>query len=256
MLILLLACCLNAPLEVVVNTEGITLGQVIPLPGTDPRSAIPLGYAPNPGLARRVPRQELTGRIQAAGFTADDLQFPESILVRRRSVALDAQQVRQAIFTAFAKQYPTANIELLGVDMPATEVGTEDVSISAGLPSRFDPAQPVFVRLDVRSGGSSRTIFARTTVKIETMQPVIREHVAANSELKPGDVEWKPSPLDNSGAVPASLDGLSGMLAKRDLEPGQILRTDLFYMPLYVRRGETVTVKAVSGSVTDRKSVV
>jgi flagella basal body P-ring formation protein FlgA len=40
------------------------------------------------------------------------------------------------------------------------------------------------------------------------------------------------------------------MLTKRDLDPGQVLRTDLLYSPLFVRKGETVTVKASAGGVT------
>jgi flagella basal body P-ring formation protein FlgA len=46
------------------------------------------------------------------------------------------------------------------------------------------------------------------------------------------------------------MDGLAGMLAKHDLEPGQVLKMDMLFMPLYVRKGETVTVKATSGGVT------
>src|SRR5207249_1795473 len=117
--------------------------------------AVAMGYAPNPGLARRVPRHEIAARIQAAGLAADDLQFPESILVRRRSASLDDQQVRQAVMTAFIKQFPEANIEVASVDIPPTQVGTGAISISASLPQRFDPNQPVFVRLDIRSGSAS-----------------------------------------------------------------------------------------------------
>jgi flagella basal body P-ring formation protein FlgA len=40
------------------------------------------------------------------------------------------------------------------------------------------------------------------------------------------------------------------MLAKRDLEAGQLVNADLFFMPLYVRKGESVTVKATAGAVT------
>ena len=40
------------------------------------------------------------------------------------------------------------------------------------------------------------------------------------------------------------------MLAKRDLEPGQVLTTDLLYTPLYVHKGDSVTVNATAGSVT------
>jgi flagella basal body P-ring formation protein FlgA len=62
--------------------------------------------------------------------------------------------------------------------------------------------------------------------------------------------EWKPSLLEGNGTIPTSMDGLTGMVAKHDLEPGQVLKMDTLYMPLYVRKGETVTVKATSGMVT------
>ncbi len=40
------------------------------------------------------------------------------------------------------------------------------------------------------------------------------------------------------------------MVAKRDLEPGQVLTADLLYFPLYVRKGDSVTVKTTAGAVT------
>jgi flagella basal body P-ring formation protein FlgA len=248
--LVLLTCCLNAPLDVTVDTEALFLGQVVPLAKTDPRFSVPMGYAPAPGLARRISRQEITARIQAAGLPADGLEFPESILVHRRAILLAADQVRQAVLTAFLRQYPNGNVDLISVDVPVAEISTGDITIAASLPQRFDPAQPVFVKVDVRSAGFARTFFARSVVKIETTQPVLRTRISANNEIKPEDVDWKPALLDSTGTVPASMDGLEGMLAKRDLEAGQVLKMDMLYMPLYVRKGETVTVKATAGGVT------
>src|SRR4030095_13086796 len=56
----------------------ITLGVLIPFPAGDPRAAIVLGYAPNPGLARRIPRSEILSKLALAGKSADDLQLPDS----------------------------------------------------------------------------------------------------------------------------------------------------------------------------------
>jgi flagella basal body P-ring formation protein FlgA len=39
------------------------------------------------------------------------------------------------------------------------------------------------------------------------------------------------------------------MLARRNLQAGQVLKPELLYMPLHVRKGETVTVRATSGAV-------
>jgi len=247
---LLLACCLNAPLDVTLKTDTVTVGAILPLPASDPRAAVSLSYAPNPGLARRIPRYEILARIQAAGFPIDDLELPESILVRRYAESLDSQQVKQAVLEAFVRQYPGAKVDLVSVDTPTAQVGMGQISLSASLPARFDPNQPVFVKVTFRDGGVSRTVYARSVVRIETVQPVLRNHVAANAELRRDDLEWKPAPIEGSGQVPASFDGLEGMLAKRDLEPGQILKSDLLYTPLYVKKGESVTVKALSGGIT------
>ena len=248
--ILMLSCCLNMPLDITVDTEMLRAGNVLPLPQSDARRAVDLGYVPGPGLARRLSRLEIVTKIQNAGFATDDLQLPESILIRRQARTLDPEEVRQAIEQAFKKQFPTAAVTLINADAPAVQVGMRDVDISAVLPARFDANQPVFVRLDVRSGGSLRTVFVRSVVRIEVVQPVIRTRIAANSEIREEALEWKPAPMESAGQVPNSFDGLQGMLAKRDLEPGQVLKTDLLYAPLYVRKGEAVTVKSSFGGVT------
>jgi flagella basal body P-ring formation protein FlgA len=57
-------------------------------------------------------------------------------------------------------------------------------------------------------------------------------------------------PLQGSREVLTSLERMEGMVAKRDLEPGVVLSTELLYMPVYVNKGDAVTVKATSGGVT------
>ena len=232
------------------NADTLSVGVILPLPASDPRATVGLGYAPNPGLARRITRLEILSKIRAAGMAVDDLQLPETILVHRQAGALDGEQVRQAVLTAFVRQFPGANIEIVSVDTPAAQISTEPVSMTATLPPRFDPNQVVFVRLDVRGRAFAKTVFVRSMARIESVQPVLRNRVAANSEVRAEDVEWKPAPIAGAGKVPGSLDELRGMLAKRDLESGQVLNADLFFMPLYVRRGESVTVKATAGAVT------
>jgi hypothetical protein len=54
---LLLACCLAAPADVTVDTETLTFGSIIPFANGDARASIGLGYAPQPGLARRLLKQ-------------------------------------------------------------------------------------------------------------------------------------------------------------------------------------------------------
>jgi len=243
--VLLFACCLSAPADVTIDSESIVLGSLISFPPSDARANVSLGYAPNPGLARRIPKYEILSKVSSANFSVDDLQLPDSILVHRRAVGLDRNQVTRAILDAFVRQFSGANVEITSVDVPVVAIGRGAVEISASLPQRFDPATPIFVRIDVRGNSFARTAFARTTVKIEAQQPVLRNKIAAHTEIQPSDVEWKLAPV-RAGAA----DQVNGMLAKRDLEPGQVVTNDVLYMPLYVHKGDPVTVKATSGAVT------
>jgi len=71
-----------------------------------------LGYAPNPGLARRIPKYEIIRKLNTANLPVDDLQIPESILVQRRAVGLNREQVTRALLDAFTQRYSGANIEI------------------------------------------------------------------------------------------------------------------------------------------------
>jgi flagella basal body P-ring formation protein FlgA len=244
--VLLLASMLSAAPDITIDSDTISLAALIPFSASDARASISLGYAPNPGLARRVARTEILNKITAAGMATNDLQLPESILVHRRAVGLDHDQVTRAILNALVKQFPDANIEITNIEIPPIQIGTGAVDITVTLPARFDPAAAVFVRVDFRGASFAKTAFVRTNVRIEADQPVIKNKIAAHGEIQPGDIEWKMAPV-RADAAPAQTEG---MLAKRDLEPGQVVTNDLLYMPLYVHKGESVTVKATSGAVT------
>ena len=253
-LTVLLISILTAPADVTIDTNTISLGALIPFPDGDLRASVSLGYAPNPGLARRVTRTEILNKIALAGKTAEDLQLPDSILVHRRAVGLDRDQVTKAILDALVKRFPDANIEIISTDVPAVQIGTGSVEVTASLPARVDPKAPIFARVELRGTSFVKTVFVRTSVRIEVDQPVLKNKVAAHSEIQPEDIEHKLAPLtagyDRRTTSAPESELVDGPLAKRDLEPGQVLTTDLMYMPVYVRKGEAVTVKATAGAVS------
>jgi flagella basal body P-ring formation protein FlgA len=249
--VVLFLSILTAPAEITIDANTISLGDLIRFPEGDARAAISLGYAPNPGLARRISRTDILAKLSIAGKPADDLQLPESILVHRRAAVLDRDKVTKAILDAFIQRFPNANIEIGAVEIPPVQIGTGSMDIAASLPSRVDPAAPLFVRVELRGNSFVKTIFVRTTVRIEADQPVLKNKVAAHSEIQPDDVEHKMAPIRGAAAVQdRRYSEGDGLLAKRDLEPGQVLTNDLLYMPLYVKKGDAVTVKATSGGVT------
>jgi flagella basal body P-ring formation protein FlgA len=137
-------------------------------------------------------------------------------------------------------------VDIDSVEIPPIQIGTGPVEISATLPARVDPTASVFVRVDARGTSFAKTVFVRTSARVETEQPVLKNKIAAHREIQPDDIEMKMMPV-RTGAAPEQVDGL---LAKRDLEPGQVVTSDSLYMPLYVRKGDSVTVKAIAGGIT------
>src|SRR2546422_4612686 len=248
--LLFLTCCLSAPAEVTITTDTVSLGELIPFGASDPRAMISLGYAPNPGLARRFQKDELLAKIAASGFSTSDLQLPETVLVRRFAQTLNNDQAVRAVRDAFVRQYPLANIEIVSVDIPETQIGAGNVDIAASIPPHSDPSAPIFVKLDLRGSNFVRAIYVRTVARVELPQPVIVRPISAQSRIQPDDVEWKPMPMRGMRDVISSLDAIDGMVAKQDLGPGTALSTDLLYMPVYVRKGDAVTVRANAGGVT------
>jgi flagella basal body P-ring formation protein FlgA len=111
----------------------------------------------------------------------------------------------------------------------------------------------MLVRLEVRGSNFSRAVFVPVTARIETIQPVLNKPLPAQSKILKEDIEWKPARMTDARIAVSSFEfpeELEGMLTKRNLEAGQVLTADLFYSPLYIRKGETATVKASSGRIS------
>jgi flagella basal body P-ring formation protein FlgA len=180
---------------------------------------------------------------------SEDLQLPESVIVRRKSQGLDSATVAALVQDAFARQFPDADVHILSIDTPEVGVATGALDITASLPERPDPSVPIFVVLNVHSSGYSRKIFVKTTAEIRRPQPVLRTDIAANSEIHDEDIEWKVLPMRGHGDPLQSTANLEGMLTKRPLPAGEVLTGDLFYAPLIVHKGDVVTVRATNGRV-------
>src|SRR5262245_24092206 len=184
------------------------IGDMLPLPSTDPRAGISLGRAPNPGLARRTQTYEIAARIKAAG---KGVEWPKSILVRRGSQPLNSAEIHQTVLQAFLDQFPDADIHLLDVEIPDLKIETGDVQLHGALPQHFDPRAPISVRLDIRGRSFSRTVYIRVSARIELIQPVLRVNVLAHSEILPEYVKWVMAPLETDREVPKSFDTFKGM---------------------------------------------
>ena len=236
--------------RVEVDSDTLLLGDLIPLSDTDPRGTVSLGAAPAPGLARRLNDYEIEGKLRTASLPADGLRLPSAILVTRASATLDVGQVREVVRNEFELRFPGARIDLLELTIPANQVATGPIDVSATLPGNFRPDGPISVRVDARSNGFSRSIFVRTRVAIETLQPVLTRDIESQLPVNQSDVRWQMTPLTSTVTSVASIDTLEGLVAKRDLKAGQVLTDRMLYSPLLIRRGEAVTVAARVGNIS------
>jgi len=82
---------------------------LIPFPAGDSRASISLGFAPNPGWARRIAKSEILNRLALSGKPTDDLVLPDSILVHRQAASLDRDRVTHAILEASADPGASGN---------------------------------------------------------------------------------------------------------------------------------------------------
>jgi flagella basal body P-ring formation protein FlgA len=247
---LLLACCLSAPSEITIDSDTVTLGALVHFAPGDARAALFLGSAPQPGIGRSFLKQELIGKVRTAGLPVDDLQLPETVIVRRKSQGLDPAAVTRVVRDAFAKQFPDADITILSIETPDVDLSTGSLEIAASLPDRPDPSAPVFVKLDIRSTGFSRKVFVKTVAEVRKPQPTLRSSIPANAEIHADEIEWKVLQVRGHGEPILSAENLEGMLAKRSLAAGEVITGDILYAPLLVHKGESVTVKATNGGIT------
>ena len=247
---LTLLCCLTAPAELSLDKDTILLGDLIEFAEGDLRSTVLLGQAPNPGLARRIHDYEILGKLRVSGLRTEDLNLPDSVLIRRESAQLDAERVRLFVRELFERRFPEGRIEIQEMIIPPMETSTGEVSLSGSLPVSINPNGRISARLDVRGNGFARSIYVQTRVRVETPQPVLQRPVRAHSSILENDVKWQFAPLDSAVGVVGSLDQIRGMLAKQDLDAGQVLTSRQLYSPVLVRRGDAVSVVATVGGIT------
>lgn len=235
--------------EIEIDSDTFVLGDLVRLSESDPRATVSLGRSPAPGLARRLNDYEIEGQLRSIGLPTDGLKLPGSFLIRRLSASLDADRVREAVTAAFEQRFPGAVVRIVELTVPPTEVSTGPIDVSASLPPSFRPNAPVSVRVQADGNGFSRSVFVRTRVEIETLQPVLAHDVDAQSKVGSSDIRWEMSLLASSAEQEFSIDALEGTVAKRDLREGEILTDRMLYSPVLIRRGEAVTVEARVGNI-------
>ncbi|HEV7372720.1 flagellar basal body P-ring formation chaperone FlgA [Arenibaculum sp.] len=140
---------------------------------------------------------------------------------------------------------------------PAALPGEARVSVRLAVPFA-GPAEAVrHLTFDASSGqlralvaGDGRIHELAGTATVEIDVPVPARRVRPGEILSQGDLTTVSMPLDRLPAsAVASLDGLIGMAARRQLSPGRLIHTSSIGAPVVVDRNEPVTLVFQQGGL-------
>jgi flagella basal body P-ring formation protein FlgA len=247
--------------RVSITAETVNLGAIANIVCDDLQlkkrlGQVNLGKAPLPGQTRRITAQYVMVRLQQMQFDLDriDLHAPHQIEIARVGQKITDQQIQQFI-THYLKQklsYPSADIKIQVVSkpkaiyLPAGHVsyqivphGHSNLLGKVVLPVQFLHNNQPYKRITV-------------TAKVDVWAPVVAtsKPVPRNKPISPDDIEIQKI---NLAQLPKNVvvdpQTVIGQHARRNLDAGTPLRTDLVTMPHVVKRGDIVMIIAESAGL-------
>jgi flagella basal body P-ring formation protein FlgA len=237
----------TVPDRVEVRGESITLGDLLGGNPASPAAAVRLGYAPNPGHYRWISRTELQGMLARAGVTVEAVELPERVLVTRAAGRLAEGLIETTVRNHYLQAWPAFSVTIEELEAPRDLVlpeGQVEVRVDArGTPARLDG---VTLKVDLLVDGKlQRSHWARVRAKARGKVAVVRRPLSFGQTVQSGDVELMDQELVDLEGCLSSLEGLDGLVARRPLAPGAVLRLRDLQRPLLVRAGDIVTLTAV-----------
>jgi flagella basal body P-ring formation protein FlgA len=240
--------------EVEVARDKITAGDlakhISAWAGVKPETE--LGYAPLPGVERRVTRGQIVQWGLGAGLELDAATLPEWLIVSRKMRRLRADEAARVLRQAAAGQFQVAaesvQVNLSGFDEPLVPAGELSFALAAPL-ARLNEAVTLPLRWTDRDGRSGVARF-RASVEVTGEYAVARAALARGTELAGEDVEFR------SGALPGdpaeyllSRAQVEGRTMTRSLKAGEVLQRRMLRATPDIERGDTATIEARFGAV-------
>jgi len=224
---------------------GEDLARALPAFSKMPGDAV-LGLAPPPGMQRVFGFPELS-RAGAKYGVAVPNNARACFEWRLQPITEDA--IRAAIRETL--QTPGARVDVLTLNKTMGPAGKLVFPLSGlSASSLVDPATPVTWRGQVVYGGSRKfEVWARVRVSATTTRVVATELLLPGQPVTPQQVRvetYDDFPLRND--ISRHLEEVIGRVPRRAIRSGlPILRSDLME-PFLVKRGDAVTVTAISGA--------
>lgn len=233
---------------IAVSGDRILAGDLAPytaaFSSTDPQTMI--GYAPLPGLERRLTRSDLR---RALGAAAGNVEIPYSLCVVRTVSRTDPEQIRNAMRTVLPEG---AELELLDWSPEGLPEGLPEFALT-GLKGTPEPDRYVWRgRWVPKQGGRSSPIAAIVRLRVRRPVLVSARAIEAGAALAPEDltIEWRDVPPARWASGPPQLEvrTLTGYRTRRAIPAGQVVDTARLIPPEAARAGQAVTLISEVGA--------
>lgn len=249
---------INIAAEIKVKNEIITLGDIAKISGKDVENfnKISLGYAPNIGMTREIPKNRITLSIAAAGFSSNEFSLNAPLIVRIRRAGQEVEQslIRETVENAISKQFAESRIEIkiVRLDLPENvDVPIGNVELRTNFSNIVNPFSKFSLPIELRVNDK---VFRRFSVNVELEAfaeiLVADKDLALNTKLSKTDVRLEKrrleKPLTN---YLRDVEKLRGIALIKNLPNGAEITTDSFVASVVVKSGDLVRIVGESGKM-------
>lgn len=202
-----------------------------------------LGFAPLPGVERRLTRRDLERAVGAGGISSD---LPPFICVVRAGQVIREDQLRPAMQTILPAD---AELEVIRSSPAIAPPGRPQFAIS-GLRGSAEPGLYVWRGQWIpESGGRSVALAVQVRIRLRRQIVVAARNIEPGTELAPGDwvAEVRDVAVPFKNPLPEEFR-LAGSKSRRRIAAGEPLRPADLISPQVVRAGEVLTLISGAGA--------
>lgn len=236
---------IRIPDRVEVRDEHLSLGDLAPDVGRM-FADLSFGYAPYPGHVRWLNRSEVASALRRAGCDHPQLEMADKVLVTRASQMLTMEMVRAAVDQYFAAAYPRFELEVTELEVP------QDVALPAGRLQLSVESANALTRLDgvtlklkiTVDGKADRSQWVRLRARARGQLVVATRPVGFGEVLNHSNLQLEERDVDQLDGLLTDLGQVAGAVAKRAIQPGDVVSARDINEPVLVKRGDLVTVVA------------
>ena len=212
----------------------------------------PLGFAPLPGIDRRLARGQLLGWGKRLGLDLRPESMPDFVLVSRRMRQFTEAEAKTALTAAIAERHglDADQVRIQLHDFEATPVPTGTLRLDSNLLlTQLNEPRSVPLRWK-DGGGRSATIWLRATVSIMGRYAAAAESLEVGTTLRPEDFVFQTGQLaGDPKKYITTPEQVAGMTLKRPLREGEPLLRGAIARHHTVRRGDLVELQLKSRSI-------